>query len=78
MKTMTLLATLALVALVSGATPASALDMAQIPEGGAACSNCATPMPPAERIADAGLTISRVWERSQHPDHVIRILPKGG
>ena len=78
MKTMTLLAALALVALVSGATPASALSMAQTPEGGAACSNCATPMPPAQRIADAGPTISRIWERSQHPDHIIRILPKGG
>ena len=81
MKTMTLLAALALVALVSGATPAapaSALSMAQTPEDGATCSNCATPMPPAQRIADIGPTISRVLERSQHPDHVIRILPKGG
>jgi hypothetical protein len=77
MKTITLLAALALVALVSG-TPAAAHRMAQTPEGGAACSNCATRMLPARRIADAGLTISRVWERSQHPDHVIRILPKGG
>ena len=78
MKTMTLLAALALVALVSGATPASALDMAQTLEDGATCSNCATPMRAAQRIADAGPTISRIWERSQHPDHIIRILPKGG
>jgi hypothetical protein len=78
MKTMTLLAALALVALVSGATPASALDMAQTREDGATGSNCTTPMPPAQRIADAGLTLSRIWERSQHPDYIIRILPKGG
>jgi hypothetical protein len=35
MKTMTLLAALALVALLSGSTPASALGMAQTPEDGA-------------------------------------------
>ena len=62
MKTMTLLAALALVALVSGATPASAFSMAQTREDGAACNNCATPMQPAQRIAYAGLTISRVWD----------------
>jgi hypothetical protein len=78
MKTMTLLAALALVALMSGATPALALDSAQTQEGCPIWCNCATPKPPARRIADAGPTISRIWERSQRPDHIIRILPKGG
>ena len=53
MKTMTLLAALALVALVSGATPALALGTAQAPGDGATCSNCATPTPPAQKIVDA-------------------------
>jgi len=77
MKTMTLLAALALVALVSGATPASALDIAQTPEDGANSSNRATPTPPAQRVADAGPTISHIWERFHRPDHVLSILPKG-
>jgi hypothetical protein len=71
MKTMTLLAALALVALVSGWTPASALGMAQASE----C--CATPTPPAQRVADAGPTISRIWDRFHRADHFLRILPKG-
>ena len=77
MKTMTLLAALALVALVSGATPASALDIAQTPEDGATCSNCATPTPLAQRVTDAGPTISHIWERFHRTDHFLRILPKG-
>jgi len=77
MKTMTLLAALALVALVSGATPALALGTAQAPGDGATCSYCATPTPPAQKIVDAGPTISRIWERFHRPDHVLKILPKG-
>ena len=77
MKTMSLLGALALVALVSGSTPASALGMAETSEYGVTYSNCATSTPPAQRIADAGPTISRVWERSHRSDHFLRILPKG-
>jgi hypothetical protein len=63
MKTMTLLAALALVGLVSGSTPALAVGMPQTPEYGATYSNCATPTPPAQRIADAGPTISLMHSR---------------
>jgi hypothetical protein len=76
MKTMTLLAALALVALVSGSTTASALGVAQTPEYGATYSNRATPTQPAKRVADAGPAIPRIWERSHRPDYVLRILPK--
>jgi hypothetical protein len=76
MKTMTLLAALALVALVIGSTTASALGVAQTPEHGATYNNRATPTPSAKRVADAGPEIPRIWERSHRPDYVLRILPK--
>ena len=68
MKSITLLAALALVAVVSGGTPASADGscsgcavqqpdtpvMPQTPEDGGGCSGCATPIPPAQKLADGG------------------------
>jgi hypothetical protein len=76
MKSMTLLAALALVALVSGSTTASALGVAQTPEYGVSYNNRATPTPPAKRVADAGPAIPRIWEHSHRSDFVLRILPK--
>jgi hypothetical protein len=76
MKSMTLLAALALVALVSGSTTASALGVAQTPDYGVSYNNRATPTPPAKRVADAGPAIPRIWERSHRSDFVLRILPK--